>query len=79
MAKDMRTQINQLEEAGELLRVSDNVSIELDIGRCVFESKEKALPEKGKDGLFDEWVALSALHHKCWASHRWDTGDLDKA
>ena len=43
MAKDMRTWISQLEEAGELSGVSDEVSVEVDIGRHLFESKEKAL------------------------------------
>jgi len=43
MAKDMRSWISQLEEAGELTRVSDEVSVEVDIGRHLFESKEKAL------------------------------------
>ncbi len=41
--KDMRSWISQLEQAGELSRVSDGVSTEFDIGRYLFESKEKAL------------------------------------
>ncbi len=43
MAQDMRTWMTQLEEAGELSKVSDEVSVEVDIGRRLFESKEKAL------------------------------------
>ena len=43
MAKDMRSWISQLEGAGELTRVSDEVSVEVDIGRSLFASKEKAL------------------------------------
>ncbi len=43
MAKDMRTWINQLEEAGELLRVRDKVTTDVDIGRYLFSTREKAL------------------------------------
>ena len=43
MAKDMRSWINQLEEAGELLQVGDEVNTEVDIGRRLFDEKEKAL------------------------------------
>lgn len=43
MAKDMRSWISQLEEAGELSRLSKEVSVDVDIGRNLFESKEKAL------------------------------------
>ena len=57
MAKDMRTWIEQLKKAGELSTVGNEVSVEVDVGRCLFESKEKAL-------LFDnvknhpEWKVL---------------------
>ncbi len=43
MAKDMRSWIGQLEEAGELSTVGDEVHVDLDIGRHLFESRDKAL------------------------------------
>ncbi len=43
MAKDMRSWIKQLEEAGELSRVGEEVSVDVEIGQHLFESREKAL------------------------------------
>ncbi len=43
MAKDMRSWIGQLEEAGELSTVGGEVHVEVDIGGRLFESKDKAL------------------------------------
>ena len=43
MTKDMRTWIGQLEEAGELTKISDEVNIECDIATRLGASREKAL------------------------------------
>ena len=43
MAKDMRTYMDQLEKAGEVVHVSEAVNVEADIGRRLFESRERAL------------------------------------
>jgi 2,5-furandicarboxylate decarboxylase 1 len=43
MAKDMRSWLSQLEEAGELERVRDEVSVDVDIGRRLYAEKQKAL------------------------------------
>ena len=43
MAKDMRSWLSQLEEAGELERVKDEVNVEVDIGGRLYEEKGKAL------------------------------------
>jgi len=43
MAKDMRTYMAQLEKAGEMIHVPDPVNVEWDIGRRLFESRERAL------------------------------------
>jgi 2,5-furandicarboxylate decarboxylase 1 len=57
MAKDMRSYLEQLERAGELTRVSDQVDVDVDIGRRLFESKDKALLfDKVKD--YPGWNVL---------------------
>jgi 2,5-furandicarboxylate decarboxylase 1 len=43
MAKDMRSWIDQLEEAGELERISDAIDLESEMGSVLSVSKEKAL------------------------------------
>ena len=43
MAKDMRTWIGQLEKAGELLRVGEEVNLEYQMAGRLADSKEKAL------------------------------------
>jgi 2,5-furandicarboxylate decarboxylase 1 len=43
MAKDMRSWIALLEEAGELSRVSDGVSVDAGIGQNLFKSRDMAL------------------------------------
>lgn len=43
MAKDMRSYMSELEKAEELVRISDEVDVEGEIGRRLFESTQKAL------------------------------------
>ena len=43
MAKDMRTWMRELEQAGELSTVSERVNTEFDVGQYLFKTKEKAL------------------------------------
>jgi 2,5-furandicarboxylate decarboxylase 1 len=43
MAKDMRSWIEQLEEAGELVRIRDEVDPKLNMSGYLYQSKEKAL------------------------------------
>jgi 2,5-furandicarboxylate decarboxylase 1 len=43
MPLDMRSYMSRLEEANELVRVSEPVDIEIDIGRRLFAAKEQAL------------------------------------
>jgi len=57
MAKDMRSYISQLEKAKELTRVSDAVNVDADIGKRLFESKEKALLFENVKG-YPEWKVL---------------------
>ena len=57
MAKDMRTYMEQLERAGELTQVSGEVTVEVDIGRRLFESKDKALLFENVKG-FPGWRVL---------------------
>jgi 2,5-furandicarboxylate decarboxylase 1 len=43
MPRDMRSYMDQLETSGELVRIKDEVDVEVEIGRRLFESREKAL------------------------------------
>ncbi|MBN9460013.1 MAG: UbiD family decarboxylase [Burkholderiales bacterium] len=57
MAKDMRSYIEQLEKAGELSRVKDEVNVEADIGRRLFASRESALLFQNVKG-YPGWSVL---------------------
>lgn len=57
MAKDMRSWIKQLEQAGELSNVNDEVNVDVDIGQHLFEAKEKALLFDNIKG-FSGWKVL---------------------
>src|ERR1035437_3756730 len=57
MAKDMRSYLEQLERAGELTRITDQVDVDVDIGRRLFGSRDKALLfDKVKD--YPGWKVL---------------------
>ena len=57
MAKDMRSYMDQLQKANELEKVTDEVDVDVEIGRRLFDSKEKALLfENIKD--FPDWKVL---------------------
>lgn len=57
MAKDMRSWINQLEEAGELLRVSEEIDPKVEMGGILATSKEKALLFENVKG-YSGWKVL---------------------
>src|ERR671923_769184 len=57
MPKDMRTWINELEEAGELVRIAKPVHPHTQMGALLYQSREKALLFENVDG-FPGWKSL---------------------
>ena len=66
MPKDMRTWINELEEAAELTRITKPVHPHTQMGALLYQSREKGLLFEKLDGFPPRG---SSLWHDCREAH----------